>query len=162
MPTRTKHIACITLGSTKGLLIWMQLGEMAGEERTFTFPGPKHPECLWVLIPHSLFPFPHISVCQKLFLTQVTQWSCQHSGRHPQRCATLAALSRVCSRTVVLMGMILLVHGNSSHVPASAYHGHLQIHSQNSREECRHSRAKLSHEKQCCLLHTLQLPCPHW
>lgn len=97
----------------------MQLGEVAGEERTFIIPGPKYPESPWVLSPQSLFPFPHTCVCSELFLTHHTQGFCQHSGRHPQRPATFTALSRVCICPVVLMGTILWLHGDSSCVSLS-------------------------------------------
>lgn len=124
-PTTTKHIASVTLGSTKDLLTQMQLGERAGEgKELIKFLDQKDPPISEFESAGSV-SLPHTSVCPKHFWPE-TCVGLPASRRHPWAFATFSGLSK--SVVAQLGTHFSMCTGDSSHAPASACYTHQQTH----------------------------------
>lgn len=143
MLATTKHIASITLGSTKNLLIWIQLGERGEEKEPIKFLDQK------VLYTSPVFmrtEFTVISSIPHTTSVQTIHWLktcggrfCQHSGRQTSSCIYHIYSSLWCvALQLCLWTPFFMCTGDSSRVSASTHCSRHQIQHHNSREECRH------------------------
>lgn len=138
MLTTAKHIASITLGSTKNLLIWMQLGERAGEEgEAIKFLDQKIRSIHEIWVHSYLAPFPHATLCPKPSPTENVQWFFFSTWGDIFIHLPHLQFSPECGFTAVLVDTFLYVHRWQQPCPCLCFLQPPPNSSQDSREESR-------------------------
>lgn len=110
MLTTAKHIPNIIIGSTKDLLIWMQLGERGEEGEAIKFLDQKILSIHEIWVHSYLASFPPTTLCPKPSLTENVQWFFFNTWGDIFIHLPHLQLSPECGFTAVLVDTFLYIH----------------------------------------------------